>query len=54
MVISDSTRKLVGGLFEFADLGPRDLKGLAGPARAWRRCVRTPWRADLRRSTGPA
>jgi class 3 adenylate cyclase/tetratricopeptide (TPR) repeat protein len=35
VVISDSTRKLVGGLFEFADLGPRDLKGLAGPARAW-------------------
>ena len=35
MVISESTRKLVGNLFELEDLGPRDLKGNAGPLRAW-------------------
>ena len=35
VVISDSTRKLVGGLFEFANLEPKELKGLAGPVRAW-------------------
>jgi class 3 adenylate cyclase/predicted ATPase len=35
VVICDSTRKLLGNLFELEDLGPRDLKGIAGPARAW-------------------
>src|SRR6202035_1727976 len=35
VVIADSTRRLLGNLFELKDLGPRDLKGLAGPARAW-------------------
>lgn len=35
VVICDSTRKLLGNLFELKDLGPRDLKGLAAPARAW-------------------
>jgi class 3 adenylate cyclase len=35
VVICDSTRRLVGNLFELEDLGPRDLKGLARPARAW-------------------
>ncbi len=35
VVISESTRKLVGGLFEFADLGPRNLKGMAGLVPAW-------------------
>ncbi len=29
VVISDATRRLVGGLFELADLGPRRLKGFA-------------------------
>src|SRR5262249_44118909 len=33
--ICDSTRRLLGNLFELEDLGPRDLKGLARPARAW-------------------
>jgi hypothetical protein len=32
-VIAESTRKLLGGLFELQDLGARDLKGVAG--RAW-------------------
>jgi predicted ATPase len=35
VVISEGTRKLVGGLFELADLGPQDLKGIAGPVRAF-------------------
>jgi class 3 adenylate cyclase/predicted ATPase/tRNA A37 threonylcarbamoyladenosine biosynthesis protein TsaE len=35
VVICDSTRRLVGNLFELDDLGPKDLKGLARPARAW-------------------
>src|SRR5438067_1421814 len=35
VVISDSTRKLVGNLFELDDLGARDLKGLAESVRAW-------------------
>jgi class 3 adenylate cyclase len=33
VVIAESTRKLLGNLFEFEDLGARDLKGIAG-ARA--------------------
>jgi class 3 adenylate cyclase len=35
VVVAESTRKLLGGLFELEDLGAKDLKGLAGPARAW-------------------
>jgi class 3 adenylate cyclase/predicted ATPase len=35
VVISESTRRLVGNLFELQDLGPQDLKGLAGPTPAW-------------------
>jgi class 3 adenylate cyclase/predicted ATPase len=35
VVICDSTRRLLGNLFELEDLGPRDLKGIVGPARAW-------------------
>jgi class 3 adenylate cyclase/predicted ATPase len=35
VVIADSTRRLLGNLFELKDLGPMDLKGIAGPARAW-------------------
>jgi class 3 adenylate cyclase/predicted ATPase len=35
IVIAESTRKLVGNLFELEDLGAQDLKGIAGPARAW-------------------
>jgi len=33
--IAESTRKLVGSLFELADLGAQDLKGIGGPVRAW-------------------
>jgi class 3 adenylate cyclase/predicted ATPase len=35
VVISEATRSLLGNLFELKDLGARDLKGLAGPVRAW-------------------
>ena len=35
VVIADSTRRLLGSLFELEDLGPKDLKGIAGPVRAW-------------------
>ena len=35
VVIAESTRRLIGNLFELEDLGAKDLKGIAGPARAW-------------------
>ena len=35
VVIAEGTRKLLGNLFELEDLGPKDLKGIAGPVRAW-------------------
>ena len=35
VVIAESTRKLLGNLFELEDLGEQDLKGIAGPVRAW-------------------
>jgi class 3 adenylate cyclase len=36
VVISQATRRLVGELFELADLGPRRLKGFAAPIAIWR------------------
>ena len=35
VVIAESTRKLLGNLFELEDLGASDLKGISGPVRAW-------------------
>jgi class 3 adenylate cyclase len=35
VVIGEATRKLLGNLFELEDLGAKDLKGIAGPVRAW-------------------
>jgi class 3 adenylate cyclase/predicted ATPase len=35
VVVAESTRKLVGSLFELEDLGPQELKGVSWPARAW-------------------
>src|ERR1700745_598937 len=35
VVIAESTRKLVGNIFELEDLGAQDVKGIAGPVRAW-------------------
>jgi class 3 adenylate cyclase/tetratricopeptide (TPR) repeat protein len=36
VVISQATRRLVGGLFELTDLGPVPLKGFAQPLTVWR------------------
>ena len=35
VVIAESTRKLLGNLFDLEDLGAQDLKGISGPVRAW-------------------
>ena len=35
VVIAESTRKLIGNLFELEDLGAQDLKGISGRVRAW-------------------
>jgi class 3 adenylate cyclase len=35
VVIAESTRRLLGNLFDFEDLGARDLKGVSGPVLAW-------------------
>ena len=35
VVIAESTRRLVGNLFELDDLASRELKGIAGAVRAW-------------------
>lgn len=36
VVIAPGTRRLLGGLFDLADLGGHDLKGFAAPVKAWR------------------
>jgi class 3 adenylate cyclase/tetratricopeptide (TPR) repeat protein len=35
VVIAESTRKLVGNLFELDDLGSQEIKGITGAVRAW-------------------
>jgi class 3 adenylate cyclase len=35
VVIAETTRKLLGNLFELEELGAQDLKGIAGPVRTW-------------------
>ena len=35
VVIAESTRRLVGNLFELEDFGAKNLKGIEGPVRAW-------------------
>ena len=35
VVIADSTRRLVGNLFDLEDIGSQELKGIAGAVRAW-------------------
>ena len=35
VVVAESTRKLLGNLFDLQDVGAKDLKGIAGPVRAW-------------------
>ena len=51
VVIAESTRKLVGNLFELEDLGAQDLKGIAGPVRAWAALRPVRWKAASRRCT---
>src|SRR5258708_7897948 len=36
ILIAEATRRQVGNLFEFIDLGPQAMKGLATPQPAWR------------------
>src|SRR5689334_23271150 len=36
VVVAEGTRRLLGSLFELADLGARELRGFAEPVRAWR------------------
>ena len=35
VVIAESTRKLLGSLFELHDFGAKDLKGIGEPVRTW-------------------
>src|SRR5262249_52658746 len=35
VVIAESTRRLLGNLFDLRDVGAKDLKGIAEPAQAW-------------------
>jgi class 3 adenylate cyclase/predicted ATPase len=35
VVIAETTRKLLGSLFELEDLGPQELKGMEGPTSSW-------------------
>jgi class 3 adenylate cyclase len=35
VVIAESTRKLLGNLFELEDLGRKDVRGVDGPVLAW-------------------
>jgi class 3 adenylate cyclase len=35
VVIAESTRRLLGNLFDLQDLGGQDLKGIGAPVRAW-------------------
>ena len=51
VVIAESTRRLVGNLFELEDLGAQDLKGIAGPGRPGRHCGRVRRRAVSRQCT---
>jgi class 3 adenylate cyclase/tetratricopeptide (TPR) repeat protein len=54
IVIAASTRRLVGNAFELADLGERDLKGIAEPVHVWRveRALVTGSRFDANRGGG--
>ncbi|MBV8524312.1 MAG: AAA family ATPase, partial [Acetobacteraceae bacterium] len=36
VIIAESTRRQIGALFEFLDLGPQSLKGFVEPQHAWR------------------
>ena len=54
VVIAESTRKLVGNLFELQDLGAQDLKGIVGSVRAWeaRRAISAEGRFEAFHASG--
>jgi class 3 adenylate cyclase len=54
VVISQATRRLVGGLFELVDLGAQQLKGFAEPIMAWQVTgeSRTEGRFEARQTVG--
>lgn len=41
ILVSESTQKLLGGLFELTHFGEHELKGFSRPVRAWRVCGET-------------
>ena len=51
VVIAEATRKLLGSLFELDEVGPKDLKGIAGPVRAFCGAAATFGGKPLRGST---
>ena len=55
VVIAESTRKLVGNLFELEDLGAQNLKGITGPVQSWAvlRASSVESRFDALHATGP-
>ena len=54
-MIADGTRRLVGDLFELEDLGSKELKGIADPARVLAGVAdERAWRAASRRCTPAA
>jgi class 3 adenylate cyclase len=53
VVISHSTRRLAGGMFEYRDLGKVALKGLGEPVQAWQSQAPAQSKAVSRRSTRP-
>ena len=55
VVIAESTRKLVGNLFELEDLGAQNLKGITGPVQTWAvlRASSVESRFDALHATGP-
>jgi len=46
VIIAEATRRLLGDLFELRDLGPKELKGIAGPVKAF--AVRRPRSVESR------
>jgi class 3 adenylate cyclase len=53
VVISQATRRLVGGAFELDDLGPKRLKGFAEPLAVWRVAGEGKAEGRLRRARPP-
>ena len=51
VVIAESTRKLLGNLFDLEDLGARDLKGIAGRCELGPHYDRLRWKAASTLST---